>query len=101
MVPTPRQREHAMKIPRRQFLHLAGVSVALTAVSRAAIAQTYPARPVRIIVPYGPAGIADVVARLIAEKLSTHLEKQFYIENVPGAGGNVGMGRAARSAPDG
>ena len=90
-----------MKIPRRQFLHLAGISAALTAVPRAATAQTYPARPVRMIVPYGPGGIADVLARLIAQKLSEHLEKQFYIENVPGAGGNIGMGRAARSAPDG
>src|SRR5947209_4212063 len=94
-------REHAMKISRRRFLRLAGMSAALAAVPRASRAQTYPARPVRVIVPYGPAGIADVVARLIAERLSAHLEKQFYIENVPGAGGNIGMGRAARSAPDG
>jgi len=58
-------------------------------------------RPVRIIVPYGPAGIADVLARLIAQKLTDHLGKQFYIDNIPGAGGNIGMGRAAHAAPDG
>jgi tripartite-type tricarboxylate transporter receptor subunit TctC len=62
---------------------------------------TYPDRPVKIIVPFAPAGPTDVVARLIAQKLSERLGKQFYIENVTGAGGNTGMGQAARAAPDG
>jgi tripartite-type tricarboxylate transporter receptor subunit TctC len=62
---------------------------------------TYPDHPVKIIVPFAPAGPTDVVARLIAQKLSERLGKQFYIENVTGAGGNTGMGQAARSAPDG
>jgi tripartite-type tricarboxylate transporter receptor subunit TctC len=61
----------------------------------------YPDKPVKIIVPFAPAGPTDVVARLIAQKLSERLGKQFYIENVTGAGGNTGMGQAARSAPDG
>jgi tripartite-type tricarboxylate transporter receptor subunit TctC len=61
----------------------------------------YPDKPVRIIVPFAPAGPTDVVARLIAAKLSERLGKQFYIENVTGAGGNTGMGQAARAAPDG
>jgi tripartite-type tricarboxylate transporter receptor subunit TctC len=62
---------------------------------------TYPEKPVRIIVPFAPAGPTDVVARLIATKLSERLGKQFYIENVTGAGGNTGMGQAARATPDG
>jgi tripartite-type tricarboxylate transporter receptor subunit TctC len=62
---------------------------------------TYPDRPVKIIVPFAPAGPTDVVARLIAQKLSERLGRQFYIENVTGAGGNTGMGQAARAAPDG
>src|SRR5258708_310791 len=62
---------------------------------------TYPDKPVKIIVPSAPAGPTDVVARLIATKLSERLGRQFYIENVTGAGGNTGMGQAARAAPDG
>jgi tripartite-type tricarboxylate transporter receptor subunit TctC len=61
----------------------------------------YPDKPVKIIVPFAPAGPTDVVARLIATKLSERSGKQFYIENVVGAGGNTGMGQAARAAPDG
>jgi tripartite-type tricarboxylate transporter receptor subunit TctC len=63
--------------------------------------STYPDKPVRIIVPFAPAGPTDVVARLIAAKLSERLGKQFYVENVAGAGGNLGMGQAARATPDG
>ena len=68
---------------------------------RAQTAGSYPDKPVRIIVPFAPAGPTDVVARLIAQKLSERLGKQFYIENVTGAGGNTGMGQAARAAADG
>jgi tripartite-type tricarboxylate transporter receptor subunit TctC len=64
----------------------------------AARADTYPSRPVRIIVPYGPGGIADVTMRLVAQDLSKHFGQQFFIENRPGAGGVVGM-QAAREAP--
>jgi tripartite-type tricarboxylate transporter receptor subunit TctC len=69
--------------------------------SRMAWAQTYPIRPVRVIVPFAPGGPTDVCARLIAQKLSEHLGKQFYVENVAGAGGNIGAGQAARAAADG
>src|SRR5882672_12241559 len=80
-------------------------AVAVLAGVTASPAQTppgnYPDKPVRIIVPFAPAGPTDVVARLIASKLSERLGKQFYIENVAGAGGNLGMGQAARATPDG
>jgi tripartite-type tricarboxylate transporter receptor subunit TctC len=66
-----------------------------------ALAQTYPARPVRLLVPYAPAGPADILARLAAQKLSEQLGNQFYVENVGGAGGNIGMGLGARAAADG
>jgi tripartite-type tricarboxylate transporter receptor subunit TctC len=67
------------------------------------LAQTasYPDRPVKIIVPFAPAGPTDVAARLIAQKLSENLKQQFFIENQGGAGGNLGMGNAAKAAPDG
>jgi tripartite-type tricarboxylate transporter receptor subunit TctC len=91
-----------MKLPhRRQLLHLAAGAAALSAVSRFARAQTYPARPVRVIVPFAPGGPTDILARLIAQKLSEHFGKQFYVENIGGAGGNVGMGQGAKAAPDG
>jgi tripartite-type tricarboxylate transporter receptor subunit TctC len=82
---------------------LAAAAVLLSAaVSQAQTpAGNYPDRPVKIIVPFAPAGPTDVVARLVAQKLSERLGKQFYIENVTGAGGNTGMGQAARAAPDG
>ena len=90
-----------MKLPRRRFLHLAAGAAALPAVSRLASAQAYPSRPVRVIVPYAPGGPTDIFARLIAQKLSEHFGKQFYVENIGGAGGNVGMGQGAKAAPDG
>ena len=90
-----------MRLPRRQFLRLAAVAVAGHATLRIAWAQAYPERPVRMIVPYAPGGPTDVITRVIAQKLSEHVGKQFFVENVGGAGGNIGMGRAARSAPDG
>jgi tripartite-type tricarboxylate transporter receptor subunit TctC len=90
-----------MKIRRRRFLHLSAGAAALPAVSWIAWAQTYPARPVRVIVPFAPGGPTDVFARLIAQKLSEQLGAQFYVENIGGAGGNIGTGRAAQAAPDG
>jgi tripartite-type tricarboxylate transporter receptor subunit TctC len=62
---------------------------------------TYPDRPVRIIVPFAPAGPVDVVARIVGQKLTENLGKQFFVENQAGAGGNLGMGNAAKAAPDG
>jgi tripartite-type tricarboxylate transporter receptor subunit TctC len=67
----------------------------------AAMAQQYPAKPVKVIVPFGAGGPTDVVARLVMQPLSERLKQQFYIENVAGAGGNIGMGQAARAAGDG
>src|SRR5215831_10445831 len=91
-----------MKLPhRRQFLRLAAGAAAVPAVSGIARAQSYPTRPVRVVVPYAPGGPTDLFGRLIAQKLSEHLGKQFYVENIGGANGNVGMGRAAKSAADG
>jgi tripartite-type tricarboxylate transporter receptor subunit TctC len=90
-----------MKLPRRQFLHLAAGAVAQPAVPRMARAQTYPSRPVRVIVPFAPGGGTDIFARIAAQKLSEHLGQQFYIENIAGAAGNIGTGQAARATPDG
>jgi len=90
-----------MKLPRRQFLHLAAGAVVLSAASRIARAQAYPTRPVRVIVPFPPGGATDIFARLAAQKLTEHFGKQFYIENIAGATGNVGTAQAARAAPDG
>ncbi len=90
-----------MEIARRRFLHLAGFAAVFPAMSRAARAQAYPTRPVRVIVPYAPGGPTDVITRLLAQKLSEQLGKQFYVENIGGAGGNIAMGRAAKMPPDG
>ena len=91
-----------MKLPhRRQFLHLAAGAAALPTVSRIAWAQAYPTRPVRIIVPFAPAGSTDIVARLIGQWLSERLGQQFIIENRPGAGSNVGTEAVVNAPPDG
>ena len=86
---------------RRRFLHLLAGAAALSAASNGARAQAWPTRPVRIIVPFQPGGSTDIFARLAAQKLTEHFGKQFYIENVAGATGNVGTAQAARAAPDG
>src|SRR5262245_48751761 len=90
-----------VKASRRQFLHFAAAAAALLAPSRRAWSQTYPARPVRVIVPFGPGGGTDIVARLIGQWLSERLGQQFVIENRPGAGGNIGTEAVVRAAPDG
>src|SRR3954470_17986689 len=90
-----------MKFQRRQFLQLTAAAAFAPIPSTAAAAQSYPTRPVRVIVPYAAAGPTDILARLTAQKLSEHLGKQFYVENIGGAGGNIGMGQGARAAPDG
>jgi len=90
-----------MKLRRRQFLHLAAGAAALPAVSRFAWAQTYPARPVRIIVGFAAGGSADILARLMGQWLSERLGQPFVIENRPGAGSNIGTEAVVRAPPDG
>ena len=90
-----------MKLPRRNFLHLAAGAAALPAVSRIAWAQTYPTRPVRIIVGF-PAGLGpDITARLIAQLLSERFGKSFIVDNRPGAGSNIGTEIVVRAPADG
>jgi tripartite-type tricarboxylate transporter receptor subunit TctC len=84
---------------RRHFLRLGAATVSLA--SSSAWSQTYPTRPVRMIVTFAPGGPTDVAARLIAQKLSESLGRQFYVENVAGASGNIGTAQAAKAAPDG
>jgi tripartite-type tricarboxylate transporter receptor subunit TctC len=90
-----------MKLPRRQFLHLAAVVAALPPVSRFAWAQAYPARPVRIVVPFAAGGSTDITARLIGQWLSERLGQQFVVENRPGAGSNIGTELVVNAPPDG
>jgi tripartite-type tricarboxylate transporter receptor subunit TctC len=90
-----------MKLPRRNFLHLAAGAAALPVVSRIARAQAYPARPVRIVVGFAPGGPNDINARLIGQWLSDRLGQPFIIDNRPGASGNIAMESVVRSPPDG
>jgi tripartite-type tricarboxylate transporter receptor subunit TctC len=90
-----------MKVPRRRFLHLAAGAAALPALSRFAWAQTYPSRPVRIIVGFAAASGADILARLMGQWLSERLDQQFIIENRTGGGTNIATEAVVRSAPDG
>jgi tripartite-type tricarboxylate transporter receptor subunit TctC len=90
-----------MKLPRRNFLHLAAGAAALPAVSRIARAQAYPSRPVRWIVGFTPAGGNDIVARLMGQWLSDRLGQPFVIENRPGAGTNIATEAVVNAPPDG
>jgi tripartite-type tricarboxylate transporter receptor subunit TctC len=90
-----------MNVLRRRFLSLTAGAIALPVLSHAACAQTYPARPITIIVPFLPGGVSDVMARLMAEPMRAFLGQPVIIENVAGAGGSIGAGRAARAAADG
>jgi tripartite-type tricarboxylate transporter receptor subunit TctC len=90
-----------MRIPRRQFLHLAVGAAALPAAPHIAKAQTYPTRPVRLIVGFPAAGATDLYARLIGQVLWERLGQQFIIENRTGASGNIGTEAVVRAAPDG
>jgi tripartite-type tricarboxylate transporter receptor subunit TctC len=90
-----------MKLPRRNFLHLAAGAAALPLKSRFAWAQAYPARPVRLIVPIAPAGGGDILARLMGQWLSERLGQQFIVDNRPGGGGNLGTEVVVRAPADG
>jgi tripartite-type tricarboxylate transporter receptor subunit TctC len=92
---------NAMHLSRRRFLHLAAGATALPAVSRIAWAQTYPTRPVRIVVGLTAGSASDIVARLVGQWLSERLGQPFVIENRPGAGTNIAAEGVVRSAPDG
>src|SRR5262245_12051042 len=92
---------NAMKLPRRQFLHLAAGAAALPVVSRIAWAQTYPSRPVRWVVGYAPGGGTDITARLIGQWLSERLGQPFVIENRPGANSNIATEAVVRAPADG
>jgi tripartite-type tricarboxylate transporter receptor subunit TctC len=94
---TPSSGQH----PRRRFLALTAGAAALPAISRIAWAQSYPTRPITIMVPFPPGGATDVIARNLAERMKVSLGQQVIIENVTGAGGTIGTGRVARASPDG
>ena len=90
-----------MLLPRRRFLHLTAAAAAMPALSRIASAETYPTRPVRILVGYAPGGVTDITARLIGPWLSERLGQQFVVENRPGASGNIAAEAVVRASPDG
>src|SRR6266853_2880304 len=90
-----------MKLPRRTFLHLAAGAAALPAVSHIARAQIYPTRPITIVAPFAAGGPTDAIGRLLAQHMRSSLGQTVIVENVTGAGGTIGVARAARAAPDG
>ena len=90
-----------MRLPRRQFLHLAAGAAVLPAISRVARADAYPTRPVRIIVGFAAGGTTDILARVIGQWLSERLRQQFIVENRPGASMNIATEAVVRAAPDG
>jgi tripartite-type tricarboxylate transporter receptor subunit TctC len=90
-----------MKIPRRQFLHLAAGAAVVPAVSRIAMTQPYPLRPITIVVPYAAGGATDLIARVLGDRLGRALGQPVLVENVVGAGGSIGLRRVARASPDG
>jgi tripartite-type tricarboxylate transporter receptor subunit TctC len=90
-----------MKLPRRRFLQLTARAAAFTVVPHIPRAQTYPIRPVRIVVGFAPGGVNDIGARLNGQWLSERLGQQFVIENRPGAGSNVATETVVNAPPDG
>ena len=96
-----KEREGKMKLPRRQFLRLAAGAAVLPAVARIAAAQTYPTRPVRLVVGFAAGQAIDILARLIAQSLSERFGQQFIVENRPGGGGNIATEAVVRAPPDG
>ena len=90
-----------MKLPRRRFLRLAAGAAVLPTASRLAGAETYPSRPITMVVPFPAGGPTDTLARILADRMSASLGQTVIIENVSGASGSVGLGRVARASPDG
>jgi len=95
------RRGNGMKLPRRNFLHLAAGAAALPAVSRIARAQAYPTRPVRIVVGFAPGSASDIITRLMGQSLSERLGQPFVIENRPGGGTNIATEAVVRAPADG
>jgi tripartite-type tricarboxylate transporter receptor subunit TctC len=95
------KQEGTVKLPRRQFLHLTAGAAMLPAMSRFAWAQTYPTRPITMIMPFTPGGGSDAIGRIVGERMRASLNQPIVIENVAGANGSIGVGRAARAAHDG
>jgi Tripartite tricarboxylate transporter family receptor len=98
---TAMTKRHAMELPRRKFLQLAGAAVAAPAFSRVATAQTYPTHPITMVVPFAPGGASDAIARVLAERMRRSLGQPIVVENMSGANGSIGTGRLARARPDG
>ncbi len=90
-----------MKLSRRQALQLGTSTFVLSVAQRAYSAETFPTHPVRVIEPFAPGGPVDVLGRLIAQKFSDHFGQQFFVENLGGAGGNIGTEKAAKAEGDG
>lgn len=90
-----------MKIARRRFLHMAAGAIALPSAARKAWAQTYPTRPITMIVPAAAGGPSDTIARIMGQHMQTTLGQPVVVENIAGANGTIGTARAVRSAPDG
>lgn len=89
------------KFPRRQFLRLAGFAAAMPAISRTALADTYPTRPIKFIVPFPAGGTTDLLGRILSQPLAEKLGQQIVVENKPGGGTNIAMSQAVNSPPDG
>jgi tripartite-type tricarboxylate transporter receptor subunit TctC len=96
-----KRQKQALRLSRRRWIKLAGAMLALPAFTRAAQAQSYPARPVRLIVGYAPGGATDITARLLAIRLSERLGRQFIVENRPGATTNIATEQVVRAPADG
>jgi tripartite-type tricarboxylate transporter receptor subunit TctC len=90
-----------MRLPRRTFLELGGAAVGAPALLKVANAQSYPSRSITMIVGLAPGGSTDVIGRMLAERTGRSLGQTIIIENVSGANGSIGTGRAARAKPDG
>src|SRR5215203_1413849 len=99
--PQKQRRETIMKLPRRRFLHLTAAAAALPALSRFAQAQSYPIKPIKLVLPFTPGSPNDVLARLVTPALSSHLGQPVVIENRPGGGTSIATRAVMTADPDG
>src|SRR5271154_423010 len=95
------RRGNAMRLRRRRFLHLAAGAVALPALSRLSVADSYPSRRITMVVPFAPGALSDIIARVMAEGMQASLGQTVVVENAGGADGTIGSGRVAHAVPDG